>query len=60
MLLVGLLRNVVVKDMTILAPLDSPNTDGIDPGTESSNLMAQFYLLNTDGSSLVISGLNSS
>jgi len=21
----------VVKDMTILAPLDSPNTDGIDP-----------------------------
>lgn len=26
-------RNVVVRDMTILAPLDSPNTDGIDPGT---------------------------
>jgi hypothetical protein len=27
------LRNVVIKHMTILAPLHSPNTDGIDPGT---------------------------
>lgn len=25
--------NVVIKDMTILAPLNAPNTDGIDPGT---------------------------
>jgi hypothetical protein len=33
LLLLNLFRNVVVKDMTILAPLDSPNTDGIDPGT---------------------------
>ena len=24
--------NVVIKDMTILAPLNAPNTDGIDPG----------------------------
>ncbi|KAJ7945234.1 Pectin lyase-like superfamily protein [Quillaja saponaria] len=24
--------NVVIKGMTILAPLDAPNTDGIDPG----------------------------
>lgn len=23
---------VLVQDVTILAPLDSPNTDGIDPG----------------------------
>lgn len=29
----NLFRNVVVKDMTILAPLVLPNTDGIDPGT---------------------------
>lgn len=27
------LRYVVIKHMTILAPLHSPNTDGIDPGT---------------------------
>ena len=25
-------RDVVVKNLTILAPLDSPNTDGVDPG----------------------------
>lgn len=25
--------NVVIRYVTILAPLDSPNTDGIDPGT---------------------------
>lgn len=31
--LLDLTRNVVIKDMTILAPQDSPNTDGIDPGT---------------------------
>lgn len=24
--------NVVIKNMTILAPLNAPNTDGIDPG----------------------------
>lgn len=27
-------RDVVVKNLTILAPLDSPNTDGVDPGEE--------------------------
>ncbi|RVX01947.1 putative polygalacturonase [Vitis vinifera] len=25
-------KNVLVKDLTILAPIDSPNTDGINPG----------------------------
>ena len=25
-------RDVFVKNLTILAPLDSPNTDGVDPG----------------------------
>lgn len=25
-------RDVVVKNLTILAPLESPNTDGVDPG----------------------------
>lgn len=44
MSLVDLLRNVVVKDMTILAPLDSPNTDGIDPGTYLRNVESEFIL----------------
>lgn len=25
--------NVLVQRLTILAPIDSPNTDGIDPGS---------------------------
>lgn len=25
-------RHVIVQNVTILAPLSSPNTDGIDPG----------------------------
>jgi len=29
-------RNVVIKGMTILAPLNAPNTDGIDPGLSYS------------------------
>lgn len=24
--------NIVIKNMTVLAPLNAPNTDGIDPG----------------------------
>lgn len=26
-------RNVVIRNLTVLAPLNAPNTDGIDPGT---------------------------
>ena len=26
--------NVVIRNVTVLAPHDSPNTDGIDPGTD--------------------------
>ncbi|KAG8501720.1 hypothetical protein CXB51_003894 [Gossypium anomalum] len=32
------LSNVVVKGMTILAPLNAPNTDGIDPVYSSTNV----------------------
>ncbi|CAN1239493.1 Probable polygalacturonase [Linum grandiflorum] len=31
--------NVVIRDMTILAPLNAPNTDGIDPGNDSIRLL---------------------
>lgn len=57
-LLVGLFRNVVVKDMIILVFFDLLNIDGIDLGIELSNLMVQFYLFNIDGLFLVIFGLN--
>lgn len=30
--------NVVINHVTILAPVDSPNTDGIDPGTALQGL----------------------
>lgn len=29
-------RQVQIQNLTILAPLDSPNTDGINPGNTSS------------------------
>lgn len=32
--------NVVIKNMTILAPLNAPNTDGIDPGICYSLLLS--------------------
>jgi len=37
-LLLVLIRgsNVVIHHVTILAPQDSPNTDGIDPGSSYS------------------------
>lgn len=30
-----LCSNVVIRDMTILAPMNAPNTDGIDPGKDA-------------------------
>lgn len=35
--------NVVIRDMTILAPLTAPNTDGIDPGKHCL-FVHKFYL----------------
>lgn len=39
-------RNVVIKHVTVLAPRDSPNTDGIDPGIYSTCLFL-FLALNS-------------
>lgn len=37
--------NVVIRYVTILAPADSPNTDGIDPGTcYNAIFLLGFYL----------------
>ncbi|KAI3422978.1 uncharacterized protein J3R85_011497 [Psidium guajava] len=36
--------NVVVRNVTILAPLDSPNTDGIDPDSSSNVCIEDSYI----------------
>lgn len=39
-------RNVVIHHVTILAPPDSPNTDGIDPGMQYNPvLLFLFWVL---------------
>ncbi|XP_058184755.1 probable polygalacturonase isoform X2 [Rhododendron vialii] len=42
--------NIVIKNMTVLAPLNAPNTDGIDPESTSGDLQFNFY---TDSSTNV-------
>lgn len=38
-------NNVIVKGVTILAPIDSPNTDGINPGKSISHAtLYQIFL----------------
>ncbi|KAK3429430.1 hypothetical protein EUGRSUZ_E00853 [Eucalyptus grandis] len=36
--------NVVVRNVTILAPVDSPNTDGIDPDSSSNVCIEDSYI----------------
>jgi hypothetical protein len=36
--------NVVIRNVTILAPHDSPNTDGIDPGTDIYSLPVKIQM----------------
>lgn len=38
--------NVVIRYVTILAPADSPSTDGIDPGKVISDAMYLVFLTN--------------
>ncbi|KAJ7299656.1 hypothetical protein O6H91_Y184300 [Diphasiastrum complanatum] len=40
--------NVFIKDVTILAPLNSPNTDGIDPDSSSNICIQDCYVRNGD------------
>ncbi|KAJ6740964.1 PECTIN LYASE-RELATED [Salix purpurea] len=40
--------NVVVKDMTILAPLKAPNTDGIDPDSSTNVCIEDCYIESGD------------
>ncbi|PSS09367.1 Polygalacturonase [Actinidia chinensis var. chinensis] len=48
--------NVVIKNVTILAPLDSPNTDGIDPDSSSHVCIEDSYISTGDDLVAVKSG----
>ncbi|XP_024017755.1 probable polygalacturonase [Morus notabilis] len=48
--------NVVVKNMTILAPLNAPNTDGIDPDSSSNVCIEDCYIESGDDLVAVKSG----
>ncbi|XP_047327532.1 probable polygalacturonase [Impatiens glandulifera] len=49
-------RNVVIKDMTILAPLNSPNTDGIDPDSSTFVCIQDCYIESGDDLVAIKSG----
>ncbi|OMO57189.1 Glycoside hydrolase, family 28 [Corchorus capsularis] len=49
-------RNVVIKDMTILAPLNAPNTDGIDPDSSTNVCIEDCYIESGDDLVAVKSG----
>ncbi|XP_047963872.1 probable polygalacturonase [Salvia hispanica] len=48
--------NVVIKDMTILAPLNAPNTDGIDPDSSTNVCIEDCYIESGDDLVAVKSG----
>ncbi|XP_010550764.1 PREDICTED: probable polygalacturonase [Tarenaya hassleriana] len=49
-------NNVIVKGLTILAPIDSPNTDGIDPDSCKNTLIEDCYVVSGDDCIAVKSG----
>ncbi|CAO2831195.1 unnamed protein product [Amaranthus hypochondriacus] len=49
-------RNVVVRKMTILAPLNAPNTDGIDPDSSTEVCIEDCYIESGDDLVAVKSG----
>ncbi|KAK8450324.1 hypothetical protein SEVIR_6G006000v4 [Setaria viridis] len=48
--------NVVMKDLTILAPLNAPNTDGIDPDSSSEVCIEDCYIESGDDLVAIKSG----
>lgn len=48
--------NVVIRNLTVLAPYDSPNTDGIDPDSSSNVCIEDCYISTGDDLVAVKSG----
>ncbi|RRT68893.1 hypothetical protein BHM03_00023687 [Ensete ventricosum] len=51
-----LISNVVIKHVTVLAPYDSPNTDGIDPDSSSNVCIEDSFVATGDDLVAVKSG----
>ncbi|KAK7244016.1 hypothetical protein RIF29_38833 [Crotalaria pallida] len=50
--------NIIIQGMTILAPVDSPNTDGIDPDSCNNTRIQDCYIVSGDDCVAVKSGID--
>ncbi|AES81092.1 pectin lyase superfamily protein [Medicago truncatula] len=48
--------NIIIKGLTILAPVDSPNTDGIDPDSSTNVRIEDNYIVSGDDCIAIKSG----
>ncbi|GLU24312.1 hypothetical protein SLE2022_402560 [Rubroshorea leprosula] len=48
--------NIIIQDLTILAPIDSPNTDGINPDSCSNTIIQDSFVVSGDDCIAVKSG----
>ncbi|KAF1880597.1 hypothetical protein Lal_00011656, partial [Lupinus albus] len=48
--------NIIIQGLTILAPVDSPNTDGIDPDSCTNTKIQECYIVSGDDCVAVKSG----
>ncbi|GKV31217.1 hypothetical protein SLEP1_g39930 [Rubroshorea leprosula] len=51
-------RNIIIQDITILAPFDSENTDGINPDSCTNTLIQDSFIVSSDDCVAVKSGID--